>query len=63
MKNTNRIFVKGHARYKLNNKPINQDIELILKRAGFYTFLTRPTDSRSESEWGKREGDVYGFRL
>jgi FkbM family methyltransferase len=58
---TDRLFVKGHARARATGKPINADIEGILRAAGFNTMITRPTRSLAE-DWGAREGDVFAWK-
>jgi FkbM family methyltransferase len=62
IKNVNRLFVKGHARFKKDNRPINKTIASFLRERGFNTIITKPTKSVAEDKWGKREGDVYAWK-
>jgi len=61
--NTQRLFVKAHARNQENNKPINQEVASFLEQRGFKTMLTRTSPSVVPHQWGRREGDVFAWRL
>ena len=58
---TNRLFLKGHARDRESGDPINVAIAKDLRSKGFETHVTLPTPSVAK-DWGDREGDVYAFR-
>ena len=61
LQQTKRLFVKGHAREKGSQQPINIKIQKFLADHGFQTQRTKPVRSHSQ-EWGVKEGDVYGWR-
>ncbi len=60
---TQRLFVKAHARNKDTNKPINQEVASFLEQRGFRTVITRTSPSVVPDKWGRREGDVFAWRL
>jgi FkbM family methyltransferase len=62
LKKTNRLFVKGHSREKETGEPICYAIKALLDNQGFRTRLTCPSRAGT-AEWGKREGDVYAWRV
>lgn len=62
LKKTNRLFVKGHSRERETGVPICHAIKALLDGQGFRTRITRPSRAGTE-DWGKREGDVYAWRI
>jgi len=60
---TERLFVKGHARFKKGGKAINEEITSFLRNKGFRTLITKRSSSVVENVWGKREGDVYAWKV
>lgn len=62
LKKTKRLFVKGHSRERETGMPICHAIKALLDDQGFRTRITRPSRAGT-AEWGKREGDVYAWRL
>ena len=62
LRKTDRLFVKGHSREKETGIPICHAIKLLLDDLGFRTRITRPSRAGT-AEWGKREGDVYAWRI
>lgn len=62
LKKTKRLFVKGHSRERESGLPICHAIKALLDDQGFKTRITRPSRAGT-AEWGKREGDVYAWRI
>jgi FkbM family methyltransferase len=62
LKKTKRLFVKGHSRERESGMPICHAIKALLDGQGFKTRITRPSRAGT-AEWGKREGDVYAWRV
>lgn len=60
LQNTQRIFVKGHARHKNTGQPINREISILLNNAGHRVHITKPSNAVT-GDWGNRQGDVYGW--
>jgi FkbM family methyltransferase len=60
---TQRLYIKGHARYRENKRPIHQEIIPFLEDRGFRTKLTLPDKSVAQTiQWGNREGDVFVWK-
>jgi len=60
---TQRLFIKGHARYIETNQPLYENIIPFLKKRGFHTRLTLPSKSVAMTiDWKEREGDVFAWR-
>ena len=62
LKKTKRLFVKGHSRERETGMPICHAIKALLDGQGFKTRITRPSRAGT-ADWGKREGDVYAWRV
>lgn len=62
LKKTKRLFVKGHSRERETGMPICHAIKALLDAEGFRTRITRPSRAGT-ADWGKREGDVYAWRV
>ena len=63
LSHTERLYTKAFALMKDNREPLNKLMVPFLEERNFSCKIAKPSRSVAEEVWGKRQGDIYAWRI